>query len=161
MSKSRSNNGKAYKPKKPFRTVERIGTLSWKKLDMGAIGIFMEFYNKFNGYNRYDLSLTYREIKDKMSSLIFTRYLWQLIGYGFLDIRRTGRLMRNCSLFGISNRWRKLNEEPEKLNEIEKLLNQVELLKHQPGDQKKRMKMAKLRNRILKLGEHPKRRISA
>jgi hypothetical protein len=96
-----------------------------------------------------------------MSSLIFTRYLWQLIGYGFLDIRRTGRLMRNCSLFGISNRWRKLNEEPEKLNEIEKLLNQVELLKHQPGNQKKRMKMAKLRNRILKLGEHPKRRISA
>ena len=156
MSKSRSNNGKAYKPRPPFSSVEGIGTLPWRKLDMGAGGILLEFYFKFNGHNRYDLSLTYREVKEKMSSLIFTRYLWQLIAFGFLDIRRTGRLMRNCSLYGISNRWRKLNEEPEKLNEIEKLLNQVELLKRQPGNQKKRMKMWKLRSTILKLGNHPK-----
>ncbi len=147
---------KAYQPKQPFQTVEGVGTTAWKKLAMAAVGILMEFYSKFNGFNRYDLSLTYREVKNKMSSLLFTRFLWQLIGFGFLDIRRTGRLMRNCSLFGISNRWRKLCEEPENLDVIEKLLKQIELIKRQRGSQKKRMKMWELRNKILKLGRHPK-----
>ena len=156
MTQSRKHNGKAYKPKPPFSSVEGIGTAPWKRLDMGACGVLMEFYDKFNGYNRYDLSLTYKEVKNKMSSLIFSRYLWQLIGFGFLDIRRTGRLMRYCSLFGLSNRWRKLWKEPEKLDEIEKLLNRVELLKRKPGSKKKRMKMRELRNKILNLGGHPK-----
>lgn len=152
---SKTRNEKAYKPKKPFQAVEGIGTLPWRKLDMGAVGILLEFYTKFNGFNRYDLSLTYREVNKKMSSLIFTRFLWQLIGFGFLDIRRTGRLMRNCSLFGISNRWRELSTEPEKLIKIEQLLKQIKLLKRKPGSQKKRMEMWKLRNKILKIGKHP------
>ncbi len=122
---------------------------------MGAIGVLMEFYNKFNGYNRYNLSVTYNEVKNKMSSLIFSRYLWQLIGFGFLDIRRTGRLMRHCSLFGISNRWRELSREPEKLAKIEMLLKHIEILKRKPGSQKKRMQMWQYRNEILKLGQHP------
>jgi len=147
---------KAYQPNQPFRAVEGVATPAWKKLDMGAVGILMEFYSKFNGFNRYDLSLTYREVKNKMSSLLFTRFLWQLIGFGFLDIRRTGRLQRNWSLYGISNRWRDLSEDPENLEEIEKFLKKVELLKHQRGSQKKRMKMWELRKRILSLGNHPK-----
>jgi|GEM_PF-3296986 len=154
--KKQNERKKAYQPKLPFRTVEGIGSLPWEKLDMGAIGVLMKFYGKFNGYNRYDLSITYREVKHKLSSLLFTRFIWQLIGYGFLDIRRMGRLERNCSLYGISNRWSELSEEPEKLDEIEKLLNQIELLKHQPGSQRKRMKIWELRHTILKLGRHPK-----
>lgn len=149
--KNQNVRKKAYQPKPPFRTVEGIGSLPWEKLDMGAIGVLMKFYGKFNGYNRYDLSLTYREVKHKLSSLLFTRFIWQLIGFGFLDRRRTGRLMRNCSLFGLSNRWRKLSKEPEKLDKVEKLLNQIETLKRQPGSQKKRMRMYKLRNMILKM----------
>ncbi len=123
---------------------------------MGAIGILMKFYEKFNGYNRYNLSVTYKEVKDKMSSLIFTRFLWQCIGFGFLDRRRIGRLMRNCSLYGISNRWRKLSKEPEKLDDIERLLKKIDELKRMPGDLKKRMKINELRNQILNLGKHVK-----
>ncbi len=151
MSKSSSNNGKAYKPRPPFSSVEGIGTLPWRKLDRGAAGILLEFYFKFNGHNRYDLSLTYREVKEKMSSLIFTRYLWQCIGFGFLDVRRFGRLERQCSLFGLSHRWRRLCKEPEKLEEIDVLLKKIEYLKRQPGSQKKRMKIWELRNKILKM----------
>jgi len=155
-NRNQNERKKAYQPKLPFKTVEGVGALPWQKLDMGAIGVFMKFYFKFNGFNRYDLSLTYREVKHKMSSLVFTRYIWQLIGYGFLDIRRTGRLERNCSLYGISDRWREFSEDPKKLDEIEKLLNQIELLKRQPGSPKKRMKIWGLRKNILKLGGHPK-----
>jgi len=135
--------------------VEGVGTPAWEKLDLGAIGILMKFYENFNGYNRYDLSLTYKEVKNKVSSLVFTRFLWQLIGFGFIDIRRVGRLERNCSLYGISDRWRRLSEEPEVLNEIEKLLKKIDSLKRLPGNLTKRMNMWELRNNVKKLGRHP------
>lgn len=115
----------------------------------------MEFHSKFNGYNRYNLSLTYREVMNKMSSLLFTRSIWELIGFGFLDLKRTGRLERYCSLYGISDRWKRLSNDPEKLCVIEELLNEIEQMKRQPGSLKKRMEMWKLRHEVLKLGNHP------
>lgn len=151
--KSRNQNGKkkAYQPKPPFRTVEGIESAAWDKLHPYSVWVLMKFYKKFDGYNRYNLSLTYNEIKNKMSTLVFTRSIWQLIGFGFLDVRRFGRLERYCSLFGLSNRWRKLSEEPKKIDTIEQFLNQIELLKRQPGSQKKRMKIHELRYKILKM----------
>lgn len=120
-------------------------------MSRNAVFVWFRFYEKFNGFNRYDLSLTYGEVKSKMSNTLFSRAIWELIGFGFIDVRRFGRLERNCSLFGLSNRWKKLSEEPKKLDEIEKLLNQIELLKRQPGSLKKRMKIRELRNKILKV----------
>ena len=148
----KSKKSGAYKPRKPFRTVEGIGTETWNRLDMGARGLLEEFYNKFNGYNRWDLSLPYREVKHKMSSLIFTRWQWQLIGFGFIEVRRWGRLERNCTLYGLSCRWRKLTKDPDALNEIESLLKEVEDLKREKGSAEKRMKIRELRKKILKIG---------
>ncbi len=145
---------RAYRPKLPFKTVEGVGTLAWAKLDRGAVWVLMEFYGKFNGYNRYDLSLTYKEVKNKISSLLFTRCLWQCIGFGFLDVRRFGCLERNCSLFGLSSRWRKLNDDPKTLEKIEKNLKEVDRLLQQPGSLEKRMKIYRLRNSVLNLGNH-------
>jgi len=157
MDKRNKEKKKAYQPKKPFRTVEGVGSLAWEKLDLRSIGVLMKFYEKFNGYNRYNLSLTYKEVKFLLSSLLFSRSLWQCIGFGFLDVRRFGRLERNCSLFGLSNRWRKLSENPEKLDAVEKLLKRVEDLKRQPGSLKKRMKIHKLRNKVLNLSKYMKK----
>lgn len=150
-NENHKNRTKAYQPRLPFRTVEGIGTEASKRLSRNAVFVWFKFYEKFNGFNRYDLSMTYREIKNKMSNTLFSRAIWELVGYGFIDVRRFGRLERNCSLFGLSNRWRKLCDEPKKLNEIEKLLNQIELLKRQPGSLKKRMKIYELRTKILKI----------
>ena len=155
--KHKNGRKKVYQPKRPFRTVEGVGTPPWEKLDWAAVGVLMKFYDKFNGYNRYNLSLTYREVKNKRSSLLFTRYIWQLIGFGFLDVRMFGRLERYCSLYGLSNRWRSLNDEPKKLDKIEKLLKEIEQLKREPGSLKKRMKIYELRNKVLKLGERVKK----
>lgn len=152
----RNKRKKAYQPKQPFRTVEGFEGAAWEKLSRNAIFVLTEFYRKFNGYNRYDLSLTYGEVKNKISNTPFSRATWELIGYGFIDVRRFGRLERNCSLFGLSSRWRNLSEEPKKLDEIGELLTQVEHLKRQSGGQKKRMKMYERRHKILSLGKHPK-----
>ena len=157
MDRRNKEKKTAYQPEQPFRTVEGVGTLAWGKLDLRSIGVLMKFYEKFNGYNRYNLSLTYKEVKHLLSSLLFSRSLWQCIGFGFLDVRRFGRLERNCSLFGLSNRWRKLSENPEILDAIEKLLKEVEDLKRQPGSLEKRMKIHELRYKVLNLGKHRKK----
>lgn len=154
MDRRNKEKTTAYQPRQPFRTVEGIEGAAWEKLSRNAVFVLIEFYRKFNGYNRYDLSLTYREVKNKMSNTLFSKAVWQLIGYGFIDVRRFGRLERNCSLFGLSNRWRKLSENPEKLDAIEKLLKEVEDLKRQPGSQEKRMIIHKLRYNVLNLSKH-------
>jgi len=143
---------KAYKPGQPFRTIEGIGTEAFSRLSRNAVFILVKFYEKFNGYNRYDLSLTFGEIKNKMSNTLFSRSIWELTGFGFIDVRRFGRLEKNCSLYGLSNRWRKLNNQPEKLDQIQKLLAEIEDLRRQPGSQKKRMEIYRLRKTVLKLG---------
>lgn len=156
QANNQAERKKAYQPRQPFRTVEGMEGAAWEKLSRNAVFVLMEFYRKFNGYNRYDLSLTYREVKNKISSRPFSRAVWQLIGYGFLDVRRFGWLERNCSVFGLSNRWRELRDNPEKLHKIEKLLEQIESLKREPGSLRKRMKMYKLKDRVLNLGMPPK-----
>lgn len=114
----------------------------------------MEFYKKFNGFNRYNLSLTYGEVKHKMATLTHTRSIWQLIGFGFIERVRLGRLERNCSLYGLSNRWKKLSKDPRKLDTIEELLKKVEKLKREKGSLEKRIKMNELRYKILDISGH-------
>ncbi len=149
----KKNSGKAYKPRPPFRTLEGIESAAWDKLSRDAVFAITEFYKKFNGYNRYDLSLTYKEVRKKMSNRPFSRSIWELIGYGFIDVRRFGRLERNCSIYGLSNRWRHLSEKPEVLNQIEKLLKEIERLKRERASRKKRMNIREFQNKILKLGQ--------
>jgi len=139
----------AYKPKRPFSSVEGVGSEAWNRLDFGAVGLLMKFLEKFNGYNRANLSVTYREVKNKVSSLVFTRWIWQLIGYGFLDVKRQGRLERHCSLYGLSDRWRSLSAQPKKLDEIGKLLDAIEKLKRERKRPGKLDEMRALRYQIV------------
>lgn len=142
----------AYTPTPPFRTVEGIESEGYSRLHVRSVWVLMEFYIKFNGFNRSNLSLTYKEVSHKMSTLIFSRSIWQLIGLGFIDVKRLGRLERNCSIFGLSNRWRRLSEHPERLDEIQAILDQIVKLKRAPGNVDKRMEMERLRKEALRLG---------
>jgi len=143
---------KAYKPKPPYSSVEGTETDVFGRLSRNAVFVLLKFYEKFNGFNRYDLSLTYGEVKSKISNTLFSRSVGELIGFGFIDVRRPGSLKRKCSLYGLSQRWRKINNNPEKLDQIQELLSEIEKLKRQPGSVKKRMKMNELRKKVLKLG---------
>ena len=152
MAKNKNQISGAYKPKKPYRSVEGIGSMPWKKLSRNAVFVLNKFYEKFNGYNRYDLSLTYDEVKNKISNRPFSNALLELLAFGFIDIKRPGRLERECSIYGLSNRWRRLDEEPKILDEIEVSLKGIKNLKRKPGGQKKRMRINELRKKVLDLG---------
>jgi hypothetical protein len=103
-----------------------------KETAYGAAGLLMEFYSKFDGFNRSNLSVTYRDVKAKIFSLLFTRWIWQLIGYGFLEVKQWGKLERKCSIYGFTDRWRTPSEHPGKLEKIESMLKETNLLKKQP-----------------------------
>jgi len=145
------SSGNAYKPKRPFKTIEGIGTEPWRRLSRNAVYVLNRFYAKFDGYNHDNLSLTYGEMKDKMSNRLFSTALWELMGLGFIDRVREGRLERECSIYRLSNRWRKLENEPKTLDEVESLLKKVEDLKREKGSVEKRIRIKELRIRALKL----------
>ena len=148
-----------YKPRPPFKIVEGVGTAPFKRLDPFAQFVLFRFYEKFTGRNRFDLSLTYGEIHPSMSSGIFNRSIWQLIGFGFLDVRRWGRLERNASLYGLSDRWRRLCEgdSEKQLDKIAATLTEVESLKRRKWEEgrksEKREHIAALRHSLLKVQE--------
>jgi hypothetical protein len=144
----------AYQPQRPFRTVEGIdqgpGGEPFRRLSPWGVWVLLRFYEKFNGHNRANLSLPYREAKHVMSSLLFTRSLWELIGYGFIDPRRFGRLEANCSLYALSDRWRRLIDDPKKLDKIEATLRELKKVMREPGGVKKRMRVRVLRKSLWK-----------
>jgi hypothetical protein len=124
----KSNTGKpAYRPSPPFRCVEGIESNAWKCLSRDAVWVLMEFYKKFNGRNRFNLSLTYKEVKGKISNGTFNKAIWELVSFGFLDVKRLGRLERNASIYGLSDRWKGFEDHPGRLDVNGKLLS---LLNH-------------------------------
>src|SRR4030042_2897960 len=96
----RPNRQQAYQPKRPFKTIEGIAEdvqgEAFRRLSPHSVWVLMRFYERFNGKNRSNLELTYAEVKHAMSGVLFTRSIWQLIGFGFVDVRRFGRLEAQC-----------------------------------------------------------------
>jgi len=123
--------------------------MTFKRLSRNAIFVIVKLYEKFNGYNRFDLSLTYSEIKDKLSNTPFADAIFEAFAFGFIDIRRAGRLERNCTIYGLSDRWRRLEKNPERLDEIESLLDQLKIVKREKGSYEKRTRIRKLKAEIL------------
>jgi hypothetical protein len=155
----RKHARKPYRPRPPFKVIEGVGTPPFKKLDPFAQCVLVRFYEKFNGFNRSDLSLTYGELRPIMSSLIFSRSIWQLIGFGFLDVIRSGRLERNVSLYGLSDRWRRFCEpsSEKELDRIAATLTEIETLKRQKWEEgrksEKRDRIAAHRHTLYKIQE--------
>lgn len=130
--KSQNNNNGAYRPKPPYASVEGIQSLAWDKLSRDAVWVLMEFYRKFNGKNRNNLSLTYLEVKGKISNGTFNKAIWELIGRGFIHVNRFGSLNQNASIYELCDKWKYLSNQPEKLNRNEKLLERLEKIRRIP-----------------------------
>lgn len=131
-SEKKNSNNNAYRPQPPYASVVGIKSLAWGKLSRDAVWALMEFYRKFNGKNRKNLSLTYLEVKGKISNGTFNKAIWELIGYGFIHVVRSGRLERNASIYELCDKWEYLSNQPEKLNRNEKLLARLEKVRRKP-----------------------------
>jgi len=98
---------KKEKIKGGFIAIEKslLVTEQWKKLSFKAIYVYIRVREKYNGKNEDDLSLTYREVKGKMSTATFSKALKELINCEILILVRPGAIGRKCNIFSIRNRW--------------------------------------------------------
>jgi hypothetical protein len=123
----------AYHPKPPFGIIEGLGTPPFGRLSPPAVWALAKFYTRFNGHNRGNLSLPYRAVKTTMSPFVFNRSLWELLGFGFIDVQRWGRLERTCSIFSLSDRWRRWQtaDSTPQLDRIAAVLAEIEKVKRE------------------------------
>ena len=83
---------------------------AWKALSCKAVWVYIEMKKKFRGHNENNLSLTYKEVRYKMSSATFSKAIKELVKYGFIDIIRLGGLFKTCTIYGLSSRWVDVNK---------------------------------------------------
>jgi hypothetical protein len=144
----------AYRPKPPFAIIEGVSTPPFDRLSPTAVWVLVKLYSKFNGFNRANLSVPYRGVKEIMSPFILTRSIWELLAFGFIDVQRWGRLERNCSIFSISDRWRRWQAPDSELHldRIAAVLAEIEKLRREkwPEGRKseKRQRIAALRKGV-------------
>lgn len=145
---------RAYRPKPPFRIIEGLGTELYEQLSPNASWSLARLYGKFNGLNRNNLSLPYKEVTPPLSQRQFSLAIWELVGFGFVDIVRHGTLLHNCSIYALSDRWRSIQNQPQKWPEIKSIVSEIRSLQMESGVAGKRGQLYALRRKLLP-GERP------
>lgn len=83
-----------------------IDSPAWQSLSGNSIKVYIQLMRKHNGNNDDDLSLTFKEMKDKLSPATFSKCITDLVEHGFIDVVRAGGLQKQCNIFGRSERWK-------------------------------------------------------
>ena len=98
---------------------------AYRKLSKTSIFILMEFMcrrkvtksgrkGNYKITNNGELIFTYTEAKDRfgIAKSTFRNCIDQLVKFGFIDIAHAGGgMMKDCSKYGISERWRNYGKE--------------------------------------------------
>lgn len=149
-----------YRARPPFSVVEGMGTPLFDQLSPDAVWLLCRFYSKFYGKNRSNLSVTYGEaMKAGVSNRRYARALWELLGFGFIKVVRPGRIERVCTICGLDDRWRSLNDlwvkgthGPENLPprwaHVRQTLRDMSQLQNEPGVPQKCRRLAVLRRAL-------------
>ena len=90
-----------------FVAIEKslLASEQWGRLSSKAVHVYILVRQKFNGKNEDDLSLTYREVQNKMSTATFSKALKELLNSEILIMVRPGGIERKCNIFSIRNKW--------------------------------------------------------
>ena len=88
-------------------TKKMVKSEAWEKLDVYDMGTFLHIAIEFNGDNKDDLSLTYKEARWLMGEHRFKQSIDNLVNYGFLDVVRSGGVWKKCNIYALSERWRR------------------------------------------------------
>jgi len=89
---------------------------AWAELDAYDITAYLcfksKYYVKSNGENNAtDISLTYEEMSPIMSWGRFKKSIDNLLRVGLIDIVRHRPQTRDATIYGLSSRWHKYNED--------------------------------------------------
>lgn len=125
-----TKEAKPHLPRPPFKCVEGIGSKVWEKLTNSDVLVLTMFYEKFNGHNRNNLELPFGQVKDRISKMTFFKSIQRLLAFGFIRVVRAGKIGigQRCSIYGLSDLWRKFERKPKELERIETALKKINSL---------------------------------
>ena len=123
---------KPHHPRPPFKCIEGIGSKAMRKLNAFDLLVLTMLYEKFNGMNRDNISLPFREVRERIAKATFFKSIQRLVAFGFIRIVRSGRIGKGqrCSIYGLSDLWRKFERKPAELERIEGALEKIDALKN-------------------------------
>ena len=101
--------GKRKKPEAPrFVMVysELLQDETWKKLSSSAKVLYIYLRNKFNKETLNDLTLTYTEMKDIMSTATMSRALKDLAKADFIEVTKLGGLYGGSCRYKLIGKFR-------------------------------------------------------
>lgn len=101
-------------------TYQKFDSPAWQSLSGNTIKVYLQLMRKRNGNNDRDLSLTYNEMKGRISSATFRKHLIELVEKGFIDMVRQGGIMKQCNIFGVSERWKDYGTKNFEFKTLEK-----------------------------------------
>jgi len=87
-------------------TEKMVQSKAWEELDSYDKEAFTHIAIKYNGKNKVDLSLTYKEANRLQSNHRFKDSIDHLVEYGFIDVIESGGVWKKCNIYGLSERWR-------------------------------------------------------
>lgn len=109
------------KPKKgqgsrePYVKLEHrmLNTAAWTSLSFGAVWVYIELRKSFDSKKGGDdhLVLTYPDVRWKMNSRTFSVKKKELVDKGFIRLVKQGGLLKNPSIYALSNDWERISRE--------------------------------------------------
>jgi len=98
---------------------------AWKKLNIYARYLYLEFRFKYNGQNDHNITFTYQEAIKIMAINTFIKSRNKLIEVGFIDIVKRGGLEKQPMIYGLSDRWKKYGTKDFVKKKIEDTLPKI------------------------------------
>ena len=98
-------------------THELIDSPAWKDLSPTDKVIYIQIYRQYNGRNDHDLKLPYSQMDFAPATI--SKSLRHLVDVGLIDIIKQGGLFKNCSIYGLSTRWKIYKRPPLMARSIE------------------------------------------
>ena len=88
-------------------TKDMMSSPAWQTLDIFAKVLYLHIKIKYIPGKERDISFTYREGTQLMSSRTFTKNMDKLIEVGFIDLVEHRPFSALCNIYGLSHRWHK------------------------------------------------------
>ncbi len=98
-------------------TYELIDSPAWNDLPPTDKVIYIQIYRQFNGHNEQNLKLPYSQMD--FSPATISKSIRRLIDVGLINLIKQGGLFKNCSIYGLSTRWKIYKNPPLMAKSIE------------------------------------------
>ena len=106
-----------------------LNSVAGKLVSTNGLWAYIRIRQKYNGYNKNNLSLVHREIKYKIksSATYYNVIIPELIRLGLIEIVKKGGLHKQPNIYGLSDDWKYITESMQDVSKLSNPTNNKEL----------------------------------